>query len=1362
DFSQFGGGAAVAATNNAGTWTATYVIAAGAIDAANRNVSVTATDNAGNTTTTADTSNATVDSQAPTVTDANISIGGASGTGGAFKVGDTVTVTWNNTAGGDNNADITGATVDFSQFGGGAAVAATNNAGTWTATYVIAAGAIDAANRNVSVTATDNAGNTTTTADTSNATVDSQAPVVTDANISIGGGSGTGGAFKAGDTVTVTWNNTAGGDNNVDSITGATVDFSQFGGGAAVAATNNAGTWTATYVIAAGAIDAANRNVSVTATDNAGNTTTTADTTNATVDSQAPTVTSIVRQTPSSSGTNSDTLTYRITFSEAVTNLDATDFTVSGTTATVTGVTSAGGNSYDVTVSGGDLASLNGTVTMGFAGGQNVADSAGNTLTNTTPTGTSETAYTLDNTAPTITSIVRQTPSTSPTNSDTLVYRITFSEAVGNLDVSDFAVSGTTATVTNVAAAGGNAYDVTLSGGDLAGYTGVVTLSFAGGQNVTDGVGNALASTPPTGTNESSYTVDNTAPTVVSVSVPANATYQTGQNLDFTVTFAEAVTVDTTGGTPRLALDLDGTTVYATYQSGSGGTALTFRYTVQVGHRDLNGIAVAALQTNGGTIRDASANDATATLNNIGSTTGVNVDGVNDAPSVTNGATHVFPTIDEDTHGGGMTVVAILASAGYADADNGALSGIAVTASADFGTWQYSTDGATWTNFGTVSDGAALLLSSTTQIRYVPDAKNGETATFSFRAWDQTTGTASTNGARQTADATTNGGSSAFSTGVANASITVTAVNDAPTVTNGATHVFAGTDEDTTTGGTTVAAILASAGYADVDGGALSGIAVTAAQDFGTWQYSLDGNTWANFRDVSESAALLLTSDTLVRYVPDGAHGETATFSFRAWDRTTGTASGNGSGNQSYADTTANGGSTAFSTNVAGASIAVSAINDAPVVTAPATIEVIKNKVSELPGLSFADADASGGTVTVTLSAPTGIFAASSGSGVTVGGTSAALTLTGTVADINAFMSTVTYKASPQGPAGTVLMTVTIDDGGNIGSGGSLQATRTVALDVRTPAASRPDNGNRGNDQPFTPLPPVGLSGGNPPPQPIQDLIADIGGVGGPNLGSSGLLITGAGTPGFSTPGFGTPGFGGNGMGTPGFGAPGFGNPGSGDPAPGSLSAQRGEQGGAPGTPGSPQGPTAFAMGDVSYVRLGDGSIAGLSVSGTISQVDVGESSQFAFNLPEGLFAHSDPSQTVTVEARQADGSPLPAWLRFDPASGTFVGEPPAGEEGIEVEVIARDANGAEASVRFELRLDGSANGNADGANGGEGQPGPRADAPAGKPSLSAQLKAAGQGGMMAEAAALLESLMEVAGVDGGAVAELPPLDEAA
>ncbi|MDO8966650.1 Ig-like domain-containing protein, partial [Algoriphagus sp.] len=274
-------------SNGSGNW----LMTSSALSDGAHSLTAKATDAAGNQSVASTALVVTIDTSPPVVTDANISISGATGTGGAFKIGDTVTATWNNTAGGDHNSDVmSSVTVDFSQFGGGAGVAATNSSGTWTATYTISAGAIDAVNRNISVTATDIAGNTTTTGDTSNATVDNVAPTVTDANISISGATGTGGTFKIGDTVTATWDNSAFGDDNSDTVTGVTFDFSQFGGGSAVLATNSSGTWTATYTITAGAIDASNRNVSVTAADNAGNATTTADTSNATVDNVAPIV----------------------------------------------------------------------------------------------------------------------------------------------------------------------------------------------------------------------------------------------------------------------------------------------------------------------------------------------------------------------------------------------------------------------------------------------------------------------------------------------------------------------------------------------------------------------------------------------------------------------------------------------------------------------------------------------------------------------------------------------------------------------------------------------------------------------------------------------------------------------------------------------------------------------------------------------------------------------------------------------------------------------------------------------------------------------------------------------------------------
>ncbi len=116
----------------------------------------------------------------PTVSDAYIYISGASGTGGVYIIGDTVTATWNNTATGDNNTDVDEVTVNFTEFGGGAAVTATNDTNTWTATYSIVAGSINGTNKNVAVNATNSSG-PTITSDTTNATVDDIAPTMSSA-----------------------------------------------------------------------------------------------------------------------------------------------------------------------------------------------------------------------------------------------------------------------------------------------------------------------------------------------------------------------------------------------------------------------------------------------------------------------------------------------------------------------------------------------------------------------------------------------------------------------------------------------------------------------------------------------------------------------------------------------------------------------------------------------------------------------------------------------------------------------------------------------------------------------------------------------------------------------------------------------------------------------------------------------------------------------------------------------------------------------------------------------------------------------------------------------------------------------------
>ncbi|MEX0649644.1 MAG: Ig-like domain-containing protein, partial [Candidatus Andersenbacteria bacterium] len=162
-------------------------------------------------------------------------------------------------------------------------------------------------------------------------------------------------------------------------------------------------------------------------------------------------------------------------------------------------------------------------------------------------------------------------------------------------------------------------------------------------------------------------TADETAPQVSSVTAPSNGSYTTGQNLDFTVNTTENVTVNTGGGTPRLELTIGATTRYASYTSGSGSSALVFRYTIQAGDTDTDGIILTSpLQTNGGTIRDAAANNLTTTFtspnlsNILVDTTNPTIDSLSPADNATDIATssNLVITFDEavTTESGNVTI----------------------------------------------------------------------------------------------------------------------------------------------------------------------------------------------------------------------------------------------------------------------------------------------------------------------------------------------------------------------------------------------------------------------------------------------------------------------------------------------------------------------------------------------------------------------------------------------------------------------------------------------------------------------------------------------------------------------------------
>ena len=93
----------------------------------------------------------------------------------------------------------------------------------------------------------------------------------------------------------------------------------------------------------------------------------------------------------------------------------------------------------------------------------------------------------------------------------------------------------------------------------------------------------------------------------------ADGTYGASQVIPIQVTFSRAVTVNTSGGIPHIALNNG---AHPEYTSGSGSATLTFNYTTQSGEdvADLDYAATSALTLNGGTALDNANNAALLTL----------------------------------------------------------------------------------------------------------------------------------------------------------------------------------------------------------------------------------------------------------------------------------------------------------------------------------------------------------------------------------------------------------------------------------------------------------------------------------------------------------------------------------------------------------------------------------------------------------------------------------------------------------------------------------------------------------------------------------------------------------------------------
>jgi alpha-tubulin suppressor-like RCC1 family protein len=255
---------------------------------------------------------------------------------------------------------------------------------------------------------------------------------------------------------------------------------------------------------------------------------------------------------------------------------------------------------------------------------------------------TSTLSYRVDTTNPTI-SVTAPTPR-SYTVSENLNFTVTASEVVnvsttGGTPFINLFIGGVQKQATYLSGSGSRTlifrYTIQALDNDSNGIVITSPLDFIPG-SIEDLAENPLTpifSVP----NTTNVLVDNTAPTITSVTAPAPGTYTLNQNLDFYVYISEAVTVITTGGVPQMELNIGGVQKFATYLSGSGTDTdpLIFRYTIQAAEMDADGIVVSQPLQNSGTIRDAVGLNLLDLTFAVPNTATVLVDSTAIAPTVT-------------------------------------------------------------------------------------------------------------------------------------------------------------------------------------------------------------------------------------------------------------------------------------------------------------------------------------------------------------------------------------------------------------------------------------------------------------------------------------------------------------------------------------------------------------------------------------------------------------------------------------------------------------------------------------------------------------------------------------------------------
>jgi hypothetical protein len=305
------------------------------------------------------------------------------------------------------------------------------------------------------------------------------------------------------------------------------------------------------------------------------------------IDTTAP---AIVIGTPSATITKGGPVTYTVTYTD--TNFNASTLSTGDITLNKTGSAngtvgvSGTGNTRTVTIS-----SITGDGSLGISIAQGTAsDTAGNTA----PAAGPSTTFIVDNTPPTITI---GSPSVSLTMGGPVTYSVTYADA--NFNTSTLVLANITLNKTSTAngtvglTGSGTSYTVTISSitGD-----GTLGISIAAG-TASDKAGN----TAPAGGPSTTFTVDNTPPTVTINQASGQADPTNASPINFTVVFSEPTTDFVTAD-----VTLGGSTG-ATTATVTGGTST---YNVAVSGMTTSGTLTASIAA--GVAHDAAGNANTA------------------------------------------------------------------------------------------------------------------------------------------------------------------------------------------------------------------------------------------------------------------------------------------------------------------------------------------------------------------------------------------------------------------------------------------------------------------------------------------------------------------------------------------------------------------------------------------------------------------------------------------------------------------------------------------------------------------------------------------------------------------------------